>query len=176
METSARGPARPRVAFVIITKNPYAWLLSLFRHPYHYQSQLSDFETFLRQPWATVARENHPQPFANPIELWNAKHQAYEQLARHCPCLLLRYEDLLADPAREIRRIAQQFNLRQNSPFTPIRASAKGESHKDFSFYQDYYLAQRWRQALSQAQIHLINRTLNPQTVAAMGYSMLPSS
>ena len=39
------------ISFLTITKNPYSWLLSLYRNPYHqYHKKKPDFETFLHTP------------------------------------------------------------------------------------------------------------------------------
>ena len=67
----------PNLLFVTITKNPYSWLLSLHRHPYHQRSAIGDFEEFLQSPWPTVKRERHPNPFPNPIIMWNEKNSSY---------------------------------------------------------------------------------------------------
>ena len=165
--------ARPGVKFIVITKNPYAWLLSLFRHPYHYQGQRSNFETFLQQPWATVRRENHPQPFANPIAMWNAKHEAYLRLLRQQEGVLLRYEALLADPEAQLTHLTKTLQLTCHPYFIPVQNDAKGESVRKFSDYQIYYLEQHWRQELDARHIDLINRTLNQNLVTSMGYELL---
>ncbi|MEM9164412.1 MAG: hypothetical protein AAGC54_15255, partial [Cyanobacteria bacterium P01_F01_bin.4] len=53
-----------RPAFITITKNPYSWLLSLYKRPYHQYKKKEhrpDFETFIASPWKTVGREDlHP--------------------------------------------------------------------------------------------------------------------
>ncbi|RME83007.1 MAG: hypothetical protein D6775_09300 [Caldilineae bacterium] len=49
--------ARRGLVILTLSKNPYAWLLSLYRHPYHYSGPLPSFERFLQSPWRTVRRE-----------------------------------------------------------------------------------------------------------------------
>ena len=40
------------VFFITLTKNPYSWLLSLYRRPYHhYNSKTQSFSEFLISPW-----------------------------------------------------------------------------------------------------------------------------
>ena len=41
-----------KLFFVTLSKNPYSWLLSLFKNPYHqYWKQKPGFEEFLTSPW-----------------------------------------------------------------------------------------------------------------------------
>ena len=75
------------LVFVTLTKNPYAWLLSLHRRPYHPAHPRGlDFLTFLQTPWRTFGRDNMGRArLASPVELWNAKNRAYLALARTPP-------------------------------------------------------------------------------------------
>ena len=71
------------LAFLTLTKNPYAWLLSLHRNPYHqHYTRKPSFKDFLQQPWRTVRRDNLKHTIKNPIELWNLKNQSYLQLEK----------------------------------------------------------------------------------------------
>jgi hypothetical protein len=83
------------IVFVVTSKNPYSWLLSMWRHPYHYLgAKPATFNAFLRRPWGVVGRENfegcggdpqrharHQQHFASPVDLWNRKLRSWAQLA-----------------------------------------------------------------------------------------------
>jgi len=164
-----------RTLFIFLTKNPYAWLLSLFRHPYHYQGPITDFDAFIRSPWPTVGRENHPTPFPNPIVMWNRKNAAYLRLASDLPVrLILRYEDLVADAERTIRLIADTLaSSLVAGAFVNIRASVKGEDGKDFAYYQSYYREARWRQELDESAIAIINRFLDASVMEALAYEAL---
>ncbi len=67
--------------FLTITKNPYSWLLSLYRNPYHqYFDNRQSFEFFLKSQWKSVKRDNTKKVLRNPIELWNIKNKSYLQL------------------------------------------------------------------------------------------------
>lgn len=162
------------VAFLIISKNPYSWLLSLFRHPYHYQGELTTFEAFLAQTWRTVGREGHPAPFANPIDMWNAKHASYLQLAQSARCFFIRYEDLLSDPESVIIGLSSVHNIpRRAAGFVNVQTSTKGEADRDFDYYRRRYLEELWRDELSKEAIAIINRFLDPVVVDAIGYPMI---
>lgn len=87
--------AASRILFVVTSKNPYSWLLSMWRHPYHYVgARPATFDKFLRRPWAIVGRErfegcggeparhaHHQQHFKSPVDMWNRKLRSLAQLA-----------------------------------------------------------------------------------------------
>jgi len=67
--------ATESIFFITITKNPYSWLLSMQRRPYHLsnKSKAGSFEKFLQTPWRAVGRENYAGWFETLIDLWNLK-------------------------------------------------------------------------------------------------------
>ncbi len=161
------------VCFVTVTKNPYSWLLSLYRRPYHNYSRMPSFEEFLQRPWPTVRREGHPEPFPNPVVIWNEKNRSYVNLSAYASCLNLRYEDLVLNPESTIEKIASHFALSRKSPtFLNVEESTKGD-RQTFSEYQEYYLRERWREKLTPQAIALINRHLDLSLLSHFGYSLL---
>jgi len=162
------------LSFVTITKNPYSWLLSLYKRPYHqHWSVKPDFDSFLLLPWSTVKRENSPRKIKNPIEMWNLKNRAYLQLKRKFPTIDLKYECLLLKPEQEVIRIKEKFSLVQKAwPFQNIEKSTKGDQ-KDFLYYQRYYIEERWRADLSPKSIYTINEYLDFSLMEHYGYTKL---
>jgi hypothetical protein len=62
------------VGIIFLVKNPYSWLVSMFRRPYGMLLPKADnFSIFLRRPWISLGRENLPRVLASPIEMWNRK-------------------------------------------------------------------------------------------------------
>ncbi len=162
------------VAFITLSKNPYAWLVSLLRHPYHYRADVSSFAHFLRTPWETVGRENHPTSFANPVVMWNVKNASYLRLQESVHCTNLRYEDLLSEPEQTLADIAQAYALPRRMPaFMNLQESAKGEMGKNYSHYQDYYRNERWREELCDDDIAFINSSLDMKVMRALDYHLL---
>jgi hypothetical protein len=159
------------LSFLTITKNPYSWLLSLYKRPYHqYWSEKPDFETFLSRPWLTVGRENGPRAYASPVALWNKKNASFLQLGRHWPTLHIRYEDLLAAPEQIVDRICATFAYRRSAAqFQNYEQSTK-DSAKDSAFYRAYYLAEEWRQELPAPAIRLINERLDDRLLEFFQY------
>lgn len=167
------------VVFITLTKNPYAWLLSLHRHPYHHQlyhhRQLRDtLATFVQSPWLTVAREGHREAFPNPVAMWNEKNRGYLELVDEgCACNL-RYEDLVRDPEKVLSEIAARFSLpRRPPPFVNVTVSTKDEAQKSFDDYRMYYLEERWRDKLDTEVLALINAYLDEDLMRRFGYEIL---
>lgn len=163
----------PETGFITLTKNPYSWLLSLHRRPYHYQGKTGSFDDFIRAPWKTVGREWAPQAFPNPIALWNAKNRAYIALRDTLPCLNLSYEALLDNPAMLLEEIGTHFELpRKSDQFRNKESSTKLDRNKHDD-YRAYYLEEQWRSKLSTEQLAWINAEVDQGLMAAFGYDVI---
>ncbi len=171
------GPeALASVRFLMLVKNPYAWLLSLFQRPYHVGAQDSDLERFLTRRLPVMEqRENlGPRPLL-PAEVWNRKMRGYarlQQAATHA--VIARYEDFLADEAATLARVAADLGIAKRDRHVPVSEGVKREdgtvSHRT---YADYYLRECWREKLGPATLDIINETLDPEIVSLMGYEMI---
>ncbi|MDP6953916.1 MAG: hypothetical protein QGF53_14275 [Alphaproteobacteria bacterium] len=146
-----------QTVFVTLTKNPYSWLLSFHKRPYHRGGNGSrslrevycptwpaaeqvPFEEFLTTPWQPVGREGVAGPFQNPVDLWNRKNRSYLALSGFARCLNLKYEDLVRDPGSAVERIARTFDLPGLSgQFQNIVSSLQGAPGKTFESYRKYY-------------------------------------
>jgi hypothetical protein len=162
------------ICFISITKNPYSWLLSLYRKPYSHQYSGSkpDFETFLRTPWKTVARDNCENTLASPVELWNLKNTSYLQLKK-LNGLNLTTESMVQDPEADIKTISSHFSIdRLSSRFLNYEKSTK-DSSKDFAYYRDYYLSERWRDKLSGQAASIISATVDKNLMRHFGYEVI---
>lgn len=162
------------ICFISITKNPYAWLLSLYRKPYthQYSDPKPDFETFLRTPWKTVARDNCESLLPSPIALWNIKNASYLQL-KDLDGLNITTESTIQDPDAVIARIGKHFSIdRLTSRFLNYEKSTK-DSSKDFAYYQDYYLNEKWRDKLSGKAVSIISETVDKNLIRHFGYEVI---
>ena len=70
-ETIRSHPDKSNILFVIVTKNPYAWALSLFRRPYENVAldRPHDLLSFITEPWLAGDRDNTPVILRSPVEL-----------------------------------------------------------------------------------------------------------
>lgn len=172
----ARHPDKHEIVFITIIKNPYAWLLSLFRRPYDYLGVKfpKQFDDFISEPWLTLERDNAPAILSSPVELWNLKTAGYLHLSKLFPTILVRYEELLCDPEIILNSISCYLEKRNNS-FALISEATKAEDsdNKSFSYYKDYYLNDRWREQLLPHQIEKINKLLNLSIFEEVGYKYI---
>jgi len=161
------------IAIVTLTKNPYAWLLSLYQRPYHqYYKNKPDFFTFLNMPWKTTRKENTERLVSNPIELWNLKNRAYLTLPKNQTANLTS-ESVLDDPASVIDHLSQTFAIQKKSEeFTNYERSTKDPS-KSSDYYQNYYKNELWKNKLPESSIELINSKLDPELMKHFGYKIL---
>lgn len=162
------------ICFISITKNPYSWLLSLYRKPYNqqYRDGKPDFETFLRTPWTTEPRDNCKRLLANPIELWNIKNASYLQL-KDIGGLNLTTESVIDKPESIIDTLSTHFSIGLRSDqFLNYEKSTK-DSGKNSTWYQDYYLNERWRDDLSVKAIATINESLDLALMRHFSYKVI---
>jgi len=161
------------LVFITLTKNPYSWLLSLYKKPYHQlEVKRLSFEEFLNRKWRVVGRENIKIEVKNPMELWNIKNRAYLNLPKK-NTLNLKTEDLIANPKEIIEAISIKYNIpKKNKEFINLIDSTK-EKDKDFNFYQDYYSNERWKKNLSRDNIEMINCYLDKELMRYFNYKIL---
>ena len=113
------------IAFVALTKNPYSWLLSLHRRPYHYKGDRGqDFDRFITQPWETQGRDRGPSAFEHPVAMWNEKNRSYLRMGDEVPFIHITYEELLADTENVVGSIGHKLGVkRRPGPFRrPLRS------------------------------------------------------
>ena len=159
--------------FVTITKNPYSWLLSLYRNPYHqYYTDKPSFEDFLCRPWKTVGRDNIRGDVPNPIALWNMKNRAYLQLDP-AKAMNITTERIFEDAEKVIQDISDFFSIeRKSENFINYERSTKSKS-KDSAYYRNFYLSEKWRTDLSSESIAIINESIDKELMTHFGYNIL---
>ncbi|WP_300463366.1 inositol monophosphatase family protein [Desulfobacula sp.] len=178
LEVIGARPDNAQILFVTLTKNPYAWALSMFNRPYDnlcLQKNI-DLASFVSEPWLTTERDNCPSILESPIELWNLKTDGYIQLAKSYSVICARYEDVIDDPKKFLSNVSRYIE-KKSDEFYILNESAKKSDvgKKDFNYYRDYYLKQRWREQLSDEDIKIINHFLNPSILSQVGYVPIDS-
>ncbi len=164
--------ARTKPLLVLtLTKNPYSFLLSLHKKPYHSDTPADSFTEFLKTPWPPVRRDGC-RDIRYPVDLWNRKNASYLELEAHgINVLNLTYEELVVDPASLIRRIGRKSG-HEITDFQNVKKSTK-EKGKDFDYYQDYYQNERWREKLTPEALQEINRHLDPELMRRFNYERI---
>lgn len=161
------------LTFLTITKNPYSWLLSLYRNPYHqYYDEKPSFEVFLQTEWKTIARDGVQGNLVNPIELWNIKNRSYLQLDQS-KALNITTESIFNNASHIIKNISKQFSIeRKDTSFINYERSTKNNT-KDSNYYRDYYLLEKWKEELTPEAIKIINNSLDKELAQSFGYKIL---
>ncbi len=165
---AAHAPAD--LGVIALVKNPYSWVLSLSRRPYHPAVRPMDIARFVQTPFPLHARDRVVGAPPLPGVLWNIKARSYLTLAERWPAThMIRYEDLLADGPACLGRVAEAFDLPRPATWRPLETSTKdpGLSQSD---YRDYYLQERWRADLGQEAIRALTAQLDPDLVQRLGY------
>jgi hypothetical protein len=164
-----------KVRFIVLIKNPYSWLLSLYRRPYHYfGNKNASFENFLESPWRTMKRDNSRiSEYRNPIDMWNRKNKSYIDLKSCFNVIIIKYEEMIKDHIKTLRYIEKALKLtKKNDSLSNFNKSTK-DSNKDFDFYKDYYGNERWKQKLTNENIKTINSYLNKDLIKYFDYGLL---
>lgn len=160
-----------------LVKNPYSFLLSLHKRPYHNESKKGlKFQNFLSDKWETVSREKAIKAFDNPIEMWNDKVKSYLEILNLFPnqVQLIRYEDLIENPNKILELISTNFNVEfKQSEFVNYETSTKLDN-KIFSDYAEYYIQERWKEKLTISDINFINKFLDKDIMNLLDYKYLP--
>ena len=161
---------------ITITKNPYSYLLSLHRRPYHSKEKISNFEDFLAHPFRQLPRDNFKiYKNRNPIELWNNKNESYLELKNSVkiPVVNLTYEKLILDPESVFESLTEELSISSSSPkFTNVISSTK-KVRSTFDDYRDYYLNEKWKEKLSAHSLTLINQFLDEKLMKKFGYDLI---
>jgi len=166
----------PDIHFFFCVKNPYTWLLSLFKRPYDtLQEPAGDLMSFLTRPWLTVRREKLPPIIASPILLWSIKMQAYARFAEQaraigCGVTYVRSEDTIADPLH-VANLGLPFPLKGKEA-TPVTESTKDKG-KTVEDYRAYYLEGGWKAGLSREAARFITANVTWSLGEPLGYTPL---
>ncbi len=179
---SAHGPV------VGVLKDPLAWLVSMWRYVNDVGARHTrcgaTWDDFLVTPLEVFhgGIEGFPhQRFATPVDYWNAMGANLLSLPGQ-RCRVVRYEDLLADPAAVIGGIADHFGLpRRTDDFQHVTRrtrnlapgalprSAEHYTH-DTVFDPTPYLAGGHLDAFTRRQRRTVRRQLDTQVLAGVGY------
>jgi hypothetical protein len=172
------------VHVITITKNPYAWLVSLYnywsnkKHGVGPDLRGVTFEEFLHKKIAFEKSSGAPYLLRakNPVEHWNNMHYHWLSIVVNVKqSLIIPYEILLASPNEILDAIAQNLRLQRKSELhtctkvlEPGEESAKiGE--KDWE-NRDYYVAEKYLNDFTPDMLNWVNSELDEEVLACIGY------
>lgn len=171
------------ICIIFLVKNPYSWLLSLAKKPYHsLLPTCSKFEDFVSCPWITVRRDNAPALFENPVDLWNFKLNSYyaatETVAANaCKVFFIKFEDFIHDQEQSVAGVLDVVG-RKKGGFEVLREATKGNDRslgRDLAYYKEYYGNEKWRDSLNSESVARINKSVDPILMEKIGYDYVLS-
>lgn len=172
--------------FLVIYRNPFDWLRSLHRRPFHAAPSLRriPFSDFIRREWWCVWDEQAGRPrghemhglemmserdpetgerFPNVLRLRTAKIRNWEGLrARTTHTEYVRYEDLAASPSGYLASLSGRFGLMQTDHFVPIER-ARGRTRP--------YRPRRYK-PIGTGDVRHIVQTLDAALELGIGYDL----
>jgi hypothetical protein len=163
------------VCVVFCVRNPYSWLQSLFKNPYHVTgARPARFADFIDMDWPLVRRDALPVDRLTPLDLYHEKLRSYldfiDQLAvRGIAHHVIRFEDIVTDQAAVFARLAPDLRDPADT-FTMLEKSTK-DSRKDAAYYREYYRDETWRQGI-EPEIALLEGRVDKPLFARFGYSL----
>ena len=149
--------------YVVQVKNPFAYAVSVNRYA---RTGPGDFE----RPPSTVPL--NPGLILKKCVEFNAAYRSYWPLIACGRAVLVRYEDLLEDPIRILRRLRDQFGLAPKhaalEDVTTLVAPNVGISTEPF--YRSCYLNEEYRLALPAVLRESIARLIDWELMYRYGY------
>lgn len=116
--------------FICMTRNPYDWLMALFKHKHHVPFHMAkDTKKFLLEEWYSIHHKPHYPSYPNErIEdrywvdgsrhknIFQMRRRKLEYLYFQIPRLtknniFIRYEDLIKNPGELLHNISERFSI-----------------------------------------------------------------
>ncbi len=156
------------IIYLILVKNPYSWLRSMYRKPYH-QEELKrlDFNEFIEFPYGD---------YANPVIMWNTKYASYLNLENYVENIaFLKYEDLLKFPEKTLNDIKNRFDLTPSMYWFSDIQNQLTNNHGELKkkFHKNYYLQEKWKSEYSPELFNLVNKHLDKNLMTTFGYPVI---
>jgi hypothetical protein len=167
-----------------VVKDPYSWLVSLWRHAdgsVHFECG-GTWRHFLREPITITHAGKSEVPlyrFASPVDYWNA--MAVNLLSIRDRASVVRYEDALADPVLVCKHLAGQFGLTpREGEFTFVERRTRNmvdrprttaeEYVTDVEFDASWYSEQRYWDEWSRRDRRWVSSRLDPDAMRSLRY------
>jgi len=161
--------------FVCMVRLPYFWLRSCCRTPYNlrFLDGGADFSARLRSRVRL-----HATRCASPVELWNVYYRRYLEQLPPESTYFVRLEDLVADPASVVDRLARLVPRREVADpaavIERIRSAPSkriaGEPCVHGREAERRYRLENVPRVIDPADLELINRQLDPALLERFGY------
>ena len=150
--------------FIFTVRNPYTWVKSMYKEPYHYhmpQIVQLPFEQFLLHPF---------EDYENLLKMWNKKYDSYLRMSEEVPwSMFVRMEDF-QNNQKEIYNCAKEFLKPKNDNFQPFTRYITGGGEIPNQEIPKY---NKTEMNLSAREFAIINSQINPIIVKRLGYDLI---
>lgn len=173
------------VNVLTVTKNPYAWLASLYKYwrDAEVGPDLSKitFEQFVKTRAVFEMQQGVPYLYRadNPVQHWNNMNFHWLSIRMNKKkTLTVPYESLLLDCEGVVEAIAKDFGLKRAACFVnPKKTFLPGQeevklSDEDWNS-RDYYLKEEFLNHYTPDLLKFVNRELDPEVMDLLGYNLI---
>ena len=162
-----------QVLAITLTKNPYAWVVSMHRRPYHLNNAEGlSIDEFVQQEWQPLGRDHLNKSTVSIGELWNLKNRSYFSIPEGVS-LHLTSEEVQLKPRDAVQKIAAFLDQPAPAVLQDVEKSTKKRADRDASYYRDYYARELWRQSLTDEALNVLNRELDRELMSKFGYEVI---
>lgn len=163
------------VSVIFMVRNPYSWILSLYRTPKHTMGHCGGtLDEFLTFPWLPVGRDNvKPGVLSSPMELWSLKLRAYRKFRARAKkeevkSTQVKFEDFAAFPISSLGQALKRLDI----PADGLKALSR--SQKPLCGIPEerrtYHVREFWQSELTARNVELINAFVDWDLAEIYGY------
>lgn len=173
------------VHVLTVVKNPYAWLLSLYKYwkATDIGPDLShvSFDLFIRDKAVFEMQQGIPFLYraSNPVQHWNNMNFHWLSIRlNEKKCLTVPYEALLVETHGVLNAIGRDFGLKRRprtvSPVNKLKASGDRPEMSDAEWTdKDYYLKEEFLKEYTPDMLKFVNDQLDPEVMNTLGYAFI---
>ncbi len=157
---------------LFLVRDPYSWIKSLTRRPYHIRApRLDSVEDFIQRPWLCMERDNIDRVLISPMNLWNEKLRAYLAFAEEAPVpsTVLHFENFVIDPVAALGQALARFGVAVDG-LREIDQSTKNGG-RSAAERREYYKNAIWKRELTPRAARLVNQHVDWGVAANFGYN-----
>jgi len=171
---------------VLVTKNPYAWLWSVFKWAKTKKKKYQcpkNFHAMLRSPIVSP-NPGYRDKYHNPVVWFNMMNYHWLSVQRE-PLVVLRHEDIVLTPVKALQAVAAKFGLAWRGKFKPakkvVRASAalgkdaEGDwdsAERAENFAREFYVKKQYMANFKPKDIKHVNAWLDKDVMERLGYTL----
>ncbi|MBL4806000.1 MAG: hypothetical protein JKY31_01770 [Rhodobacteraceae bacterium] len=161
--------ANAKILFAV--RNPYSWLLSLAKRPYHIRGKIcTTLEQFVDLPWLTLRRDHLDGVLISPMSLWTEKLRAYSVFLKSSsqPSEWITFEAFIVDPVAILGGALTRLDVSSEGLVASEESTKPGQV--PLPKIQEKYLTEEWKNLLSRQTVALINDLTDWDVAAEFGY------